>query len=595
MQGGRPTGVRRSSVTIRYTRQAISTRTQTKLVQPNGSAEDDTAEVDEFKEVFTTNTHVDLALATTSGDQQQDVDSFVMENMIADQSDSDEQSARQFTNGLVALFAKLRRKLQDQLNPNPLSRARYAVQAGLKMMDFKCYRDFNDVGPVPGVWVGDWFTHTYELQLIGLHRHLRGNICYLSSTSEVARAKYDSQSVVCSIIIAENDKISPDFDKILFTGQGGKQKESRAETGNLALMNSCNIRLPVRVIRREKDPGSDSGQRFTYYGVYRVTQYFTDSSPKGHLIYKFFLLREENQPSLETPKPDPSALPGVLLTADISDGVEQMPVQVVNAVDVNAPDTFHYITTVVYPSAQLPVQTQSCECVYTCEDGVCSCVKRNSTGVSAYNDDGHLVRVRNIVYECGPFCKCSVVACRNRVSQKGLRWRLEVFRTMSKGWGVRTLDFIPSGSFVCELTGELLTPTEAAERENDEYLFNLDFRSNARFRGKPSSKSSKGKVRGEAIESSKAVRYVIDCRLKGNVARFINHSCSPNLFVQGVLHDHADLNRAHITLFAGEDIQPKSELSYDYAYELDSVRDVHGNVIAKECHCGAKFCKGRMY
>lgn len=98
----------------------------------------------------------------------------------------------------------------------------------------------------------------------------------------------------------------------------------------------------------------------------------------------------------------------------------------------------------------------------------------------------------------------------------------------------------------------------------------------------------------EGVES-KAVHYVIDCRLKGNVARFINHSCKPNLFVQGVLHDHGDLNRGHIVLFAGEDIAAHAEISYDYGYELDSVRDVHGNVIAKECHCGARFCRKRMY
>lgn len=582
-------------MTIKYRRQAISTEIQTKWVQGNESAEEgEPAEVDEFKEVVSTSTEVTLALATTS-DSHEDQDlasSAAVKSMIAEASDSNEQTARQFTLGILTKFSEIRRKAQqDHWDPNPSNKSKFAVQAGARMLELKCYHDFNDVGPVPGVRVGDWYSYTYELLLIGLHRHLRGNICHLSSTSDAARTKYNNQSVVCSILIGENDRVNGD--KLMFIGQGGKQKQSRAETGNLALMNSCTLSLPVRVIRREKDTDSDTGQRFTYYGLYKVTKYFLDTGLHGHPVYKFFLLREGNQPGLDTvlPQPDPATLPGVLLTADISDGVEQTPVRVVNAVDVNAPDTFQYIAAVVYPyGGELQPRTQACDCVYTCEDGVCACVKRNSGSISAYNDEGHLIRVRNIVHECGPFCNCSVVACRNRVSQRGLRWRLEVFRTMAKGWGVRTLDFIPSGSFVCELTGELLSATVAAERENDEYLFNLDFHANARARNK----ASKGKVIVEGVES-KAVNYVIDCRLKGNVARFINHSCKPNLFVQGVLHDHGDLNRGHIVLFAGEDIAARTEISYDYGYELDSVRDVHGNVIAKECHCGARFCRKRMY
>lgn len=588
-------------MTIKYKRQAIARRTETyNCVQGNGSTRHEVIEVDEsrrYKETFTATSEVDLATAATPDAQGQALTrTAVLENMIAEASDSKEQSARQFTLGILTQFSVLRRKLQQE-NWNPLlekSKSKFAVNAGVKMMEMKQYQDFNDVGHVPGVLVGDWYSYTYELLLIGLHRHLRGNICHISSYSEVAKTKYNNQSVACSILIAENDKLNDD--KLLFIGQGGKLRQSKAEAGNLALMNSCNMGLPVRVIRREKDTGSDTGQRFTYFGLYKVDKFFMDTGAHGHSVYKFLLVREGNQPGLETilpelaAKPDLAASPGALLTNDISQGVEHTPVRVVNAVDVNCPDTFHYTTTVIYPKSgeRLPVQRQACECLYTCEGGVCSCIRRNSGGVSAYNDDGHLIRVRNIVYECGPLCNCSITACRNRVSQKGLRWRLEVFRTKSKGWGVRTLEFIPSGSFLCELTGELLTATVAAERDNDEYLFNLDFHSNAR------SKPGKGKEPVSACLEP-VVHYVIDCRLSGNVARFINHCCEPNLFVQGVLHDHGDLNRGHIMLFAGEDIAAHTELSYDYGYELDSVRDIHGNVLSKQCHCGARFCRGRMY
>ena len=42
------------------------------------------------------------------------------------------------------------------------------------------------------------------------------------------------------------------------------------------------------------------------------------------------------------------------------------------------------------------------------------------------------------------------------------------------GWGVRSLAVIPQGSFVCEYTGELIPDSEADDRDDDCYLFDLD-------------------------------------------------------------------------------------------------------------------------
>ena len=48
--------------------------------------------------------------------------------------------------------------------------------------------------------------------------------------------------------------------------------------------------------------------------------------------------------------------------------------------------------------------------------------------------------------------------------------------------------------------------------------------------------------------------YVIDGGVKGNVARFFNHSCDPNMFMQNMLWDHGDIRFAHPVLVAGENI-----------------------------------------
>ena len=50
--------------------------------------------------------------------------------------------------------------------------------------------------------------------------------------------------------------------------------------------------------------------------------------------------------------------------------------------------------------------------------------------------------------------------------------------------------------------------------------------------------------------------FCIDAGSCGNVTRFINHSCQPNLFVQCVLSTHHDIRLARIVLFAADDILP---------------------------------------
>lgn len=53
------------------------------------------------------------------------------------------------------------------------------------------------------------------------------------------------------------------------------------------------------------------------------------------------------------------------------------------------------------------------------------------------------------------------------------------------------------------------------------------------------------------------LEFCIDCSSFGNVARFINHSCDPNLFVQCVLNSHYGVKQARLVLFAGRNIRPK--------------------------------------
>lgn len=86
-------------------------------------------------------------------------------------------------------------------------------------------------------------------------------------------------------------------------------------------------------------------------------------------------------------------------------------------------------------------------------------------------------------------------------------WTLE-----GKGWGLRTLEDLPKGTFVCEYIGEVLTNMELYERvlqsignERHTYPVTLD-----------ADWGSEGVLRDEEA-------LCLDATCHGNVARFINH------------------------------------------------------------------------
>lgn len=80
-----------------------------------------------------------------------------------------------------------------------------------------------------------------------------------------------------------------------------------------------------------------------------------------------------------------------------------------------------------------------------------------------------------------------------------------------KGWGLRTLESLPKGAFVCEYVGEILTNMELFERnensgnERHTYPVTLD-----------ADWGSERILRDEEA-------LCLDATFSGNVARFINH------------------------------------------------------------------------
>ena len=79
---------------------------------------------------------------------------------------------------------------------------------------------------------------------------------------------------------------------------------------------------------------------------------------------------------------------------------------------------------------------------------------------------------------------------------------------------------------------------------------------------------------------------VIDARVRGNAARWINHSCAPNC----VTCEDED---GHVFIEAKRRIRPGEELTYDYRLSVDArlTRKERAQYI---CRCGATKCRGSL-
>ncbi|XP_070450920.1 histone-lysine N-methyltransferase EHMT1 isoform X6 [Equus przewalskii] len=255
------------------------------------------------------------------------------------------------------------------------------------------------------------------------------------------------------------------------------------------------------------------------------------------------------------------------VSRDIARGYERIPIPCVNAIDDEpCPSNYKYVSQNCVTSPmnidRNITHLQYCVCIDDCSSSNCMCGQLSMR--CWYDKDGRLLPEFNmaeppLLFECNHACSCWR-NCRNRVVQNGLRARLQLYRTQNMGWGVRSLQDIPLGTFVCEYVGELISDSEADVREEDSYLFDLD--------------NKDGEV------------YCIDARFYGNVSRFINHHCEPNLVPVRVFMSHQDLRFPRIAFFSTRLIEAGEQLGFDYG---ERFWDIKGKLFS--CRCGSPKCR----
>lgn len=298
---------------------------------------------------------------------------------------------------------------------------------------------------------------------------------------------------------------------------------------------------------------------------------------------------------------------GNLVCFDISRGREKRKITCVNEYDDTCfPDNFLYITSSVITDGAHVDQSLSrigdmhCSCSGNCLLSATPCKCTGDTrGEYAYDKDGLLIprlaynycsldgrkNRTDFITECNVSCPCDFLSCGNRVVQRGLKYRIQVFMTKEgKGWGVRALEPIAARSFLFEYIGEIMTNSEQYYR-NIEYreknihtytmLLDADYDMEINH--------FKDGLNDDEALTLDATRY-------GNVSRFVNHRCGdPNLLLRPVQIDTRDTHYYHVAFFTARDIAKKEELTWDYNINFDDKHEVKGF----RCLCGSSLCRDK--
>ncbi|KAK3892537.1 hypothetical protein Pcinc_003613 [Petrolisthes cinctipes] len=166
---------------------------------------------------------------------------------------------------------------------------------------------------------------------------------------------------------------------------------------------------------------------------------------------------------------------------------------------------------------------------------------------------------RMLMFECVREVCGAGDRCGNQRFQKKQYPNICCFKTEGRGFGLKSLEDIKKGDFVIEYVGELIDDEEFRRRieemhevkEENFYFLTID------------------------------KDIMIDAGPKGNLARFMNHSCQPNCETQKWTVG----GDTRVGLFASKDIPAGCELTFNYNLQCVGTEK-------KRCCCGAPNCSG---
>ena len=166
---------------------------------------------------------------------------------------------------------------------------------------------------------------------------------------------------------------------------------------------------------------------------------------------------------------------------------------------------------------------------------------------------------RELYIECNEEeCPCRE-RCQNRRFQKRQYANVKVVETPGKGFGLFTCEDLKAGTLVMEYVGEIVTQEQMNERarkystQGQPHFYFMTLRPN----------------------------QIIDATCKGNLSRFMNHSCAPNCETQKWIVG----GKIKIGLFTLKSVKAGIELTFDYKF-------VRFGKEPQKCLCGEANCTG---
>jgi SET domain-containing protein len=137
-----------------------------------------------------------------------------------------------------------------------------------------------------------------------------------------------------------------------------------------------------------------------------------------------------------------------------------------------------------------------------------------------------------------------------RATPKSVHFKLRIGPSEIHRWGVFAREDIPAGRRVIEYAGKRLTWSQGKDLKppKDNYLVGLND------------------------------KWLLDGRVGGTGAEFINHSCTPNLIFRRVA--------GHIFFYSSRKIRAGEELTVRYGYPVKITRVL--------CRCGSRRGRGTL-
>jgi SET domain-containing protein len=138
----------------------------------------------------------------------------------------------------------------------------------------------------------------------------------------------------------------------------------------------------------------------------------------------------------------------------------------------------------------------------------------------------------------------------------------EIRRSPIQGLGAFAVRPIPAGTRLIEYTGERIGHALVEARR---------------------AREARGRHHSFLFMATR--HTVVDARVQGNEARYINHSCDPNC--------RAVIERGRIYIETRKAIRKGQELAYDYSVGRDGT-ETAADEARYRCRCGTKKCRGFM-